>query len=153
MDPFSALAIACAVVAFVDFGSKVAVTTRKALAKAAQKETEALQAELEKAIASLSLFIDRVHEVSEDCNKATATASPGQRQLLQACAECDGIVVEFLEVLSKIKSRRDSRPAGRTFLGKAKDVDAVEQVNVDGLQKRLEQLRRNVIDTIILCIW
>ena len=101
MDPFTALALACAVVQFVDFGFKLLKSTtdihHSTTGATAQDDTiESVTQKLK------DLTLDLNHDIS-------SPQSPLEKRVQELAEECRKLSEELLRVLEKAKAKSDSR--------------------------------------------
>ncbi len=158
MDPLSALAIATAVVQFVDFGGKLLAQAWKQH-KNLSTEGGTGDAELAKIEAELPPLIDWIQEASATLPAPSAT-TPSQSRLRQVCDECD---TRLREVLEYVKDQRAHAPdAQRRRLGPGglfrgggrsrRPIDAAD-IEVASIKQSLGDMKRDVTEAVIFCLW
>jgi len=137
MDPLSALAIAAAVFQFVDLGSRVLT---KAWAKrqilrgtARDKRTEENLQFSKELLASLDCIQATCKGLRDSNSGTTHAATPAQLLLLRLCKDCESLAVEFHDALSNAGKATPNGP--------------------ENAQERLEGMKRQIVDCLILCIW
>jgi hypothetical protein len=105
MDPLSALAIAAAVVQFVDIGAKLVNKAWKVYTTPDKKE-EKDKNQLAQATRELSFLINGIEEASTTL-PSPETASPAQSQLRRICSECYSVATEFSHIVDRIRTHID----------------------------------------------
>lgn len=162
MDPFSALAIAAAVVQFVDFGGKLLWRTWDQYKdRLAAREEDAEVTQIVNDLSDLAAGVRANTEwLWRDPNQPP---SPAESQFLRLCGECDKITLEFHDALNRIKHRRLSRrsqtrsdapPSAAKPQGRRAELAGVWDSNrIDAMRTRLERLRGEVMTAILFCLW
>jgi hypothetical protein len=170
MDPLSALAIAAAVVQFVDFSAKL-ISRGRAKRKGsttAVPESGFERVELEKLSQELTLFTSKVHDASNGIPYDGTTESGARLQFAQLGDECNSIAMEFQAVLAQL---RDGRPGISVGLAKfwTKPLPRNPEPSSDdvhppfrgfwsneqgsAMRMRLDELRARVETALLFSLW
>lgn len=170
MDPFSALAIAAAVVQFAEIGGKLTVrswTKYREWRHKRESGTDTPSAEdieLEASLNDLSLF-NRTVRQSTDRVVAHDSPGPAEMQLLQLCEECDSIAIDLMDVLGKIKNRpmkkntqshldfKDRKGTHEEDKDRAVLAGLWTPSRIEKMRQRLSGLRQRTTTIILLCLW
>jgi hypothetical protein len=161
MDPLSALAIACAVIQFVDFGGKFIYHE---LFKRDPEHDDEGDIDLPTAEKEIAFLVDGLHTATATSTNSNASATPAQTQLLRICSECDDVAEELTRLIDQVKEQRASNASGQTaqrnaktsFYSRAtsrKTENKGVSDELSRLYERIGPLRRNAIDSVILCLW
>lgn len=171
MDPLSALAIAAAVVQFVEIGGKVFVRCwekYQALRSAgdnsyteSEREKEEMKRELEERVGSLTTLVSEAQLPSIE-GVASQPPTPAQQQLINAASECSRIRIQVDEIATRFITTWDSkldtktrRPHGLFSRSKNQEPNGhpVVTEEIEQVEKRCEFVRSQAMDSILLCIW
>ncbi|CAJ2504284.1 Uu.00g116780.m01.CDS01 [Anthostomella pinea] len=154
MDPLSALAIAAAVVQFVDIGGRLLKKAWESHNGHAREKTE--QQQLEEVEKQLSFLIDGVREASKTLSGSIVSnpTTPMQAQLLRLHAECVDISTEFNAAIQHMRALAQRPTRNRfSFRGHQSADKDVRDRDVRHILERLPVLRREVIDCVVLGLW
>lgn len=99
LDPFSAVSLACAIIQFVDFGSKIIVTGHDAYRSSSGTTQE--HADMEELTASLYKFQDKF--ATPGSSGDAATRSVDQRSLDELARKCSHAAGDILILLEDLK--------------------------------------------------
>ncbi|KAJ4854378.1 AAA domain-containing protein [Trichoderma breve] len=178
MDPLSSLAIAAAVFQFLDIGGKLLVKGwgyYKNMRGELRKETPDYgqlndeKRELLRAFEDLSSQISGIQATSENM-MASELATPANGQSLRLLSTCTSLSRDLEKIKKKInppskekincKDHLRYHPHGEESCKecqKRNDAEIMEfnrnEKNIEEIRRRLEALRRNVIDSVILGLW
>lgn len=183
MDPLSALAIAAAAFQFLELGGKLCIKAWEKYKHIQQDSPDDQmlaeeEKELQKTLEELSSQVSWFRSVSKGI-VASHPPTPGQAQLLELSSQCTELSSDFERIKSQLKlpnSRetnseihmrkhvgaslvlRRNMPEGKCRdCQKAKDEEEAEfQRNKEDFEKmrsKLEPLRRNIMDAILLSLW
>ncbi|OIW34319.1 hypothetical protein CONLIGDRAFT_709693 [Coniochaeta ligniaria NRRL 30616] len=180
MDPFSALAIAAAVVQFADIGAKLVNKAWLAYRTTTpDNEEEKFKDQLAQVTRELSFLINGIEDASTTL-PSPEIATPAQAQLLQICSECYDVATEFSHVIDRIRNRLDEKTrsaskaraskgtrqaeqagskigsrglsAFRPWKGSDPEKDNLSRVT-SKMHQRLQYMRHRVFDSVVLCLW
>jgi chromosome segregation ATPase len=155
MDPLSALAVAAAVFQFLDLGGK-------ALMKAWDKYKQMQQGtpddqklaeeeeELRRALKDLTTQISWIRDVLTNM-LASEPPTPAQARLKQLSSQCISLSNDFESIKHQMKPP-SSREIRSTVHQRNAELDR-NSGDIERISGRLESLRRNVIDYMLLCLW
>ncbi len=129
MDPLSALAIAAAVVQFVDFGGRM-LARGYDIGKRALHESAG--AELRNLAQQLSSLTVALHEALDGLPRGSAI-TPAQAKLRRACAMCDDISNEFQQA---------------AFAG-----SGLDSTKISLMKGKLVDAKAMVMETVLFCLW
>ena len=153
MDPLSALAIAAAVLQFVDFGGKLLSRTWDTyrVARHAAEENE----EISKVARQLSELSAGVRASTQSwLRTGDAVAVTAETQLHQLCEEIDSITTELQSIMEKIKRRKTVRKdPERKMITRFPLAGMWDARKISDMSERLEELNRRVMTAILFGLW
>ncbi|KAK1463837.1 hypothetical protein CMEL01_12598 [Colletotrichum melonis] len=172
MDPLSALAIAAAVVQFVEIGGKVFVRCwEKYQALQGQEDNndaeskrqkEEIERELKERVGSLTTLVSEAR-LPSIAGVASQPPTPAQQQLIKAASECSRIRIQVHEIATRFITTPNCEPdtKPRRSLGlfaRSKNREPnghflVTKEEFEQVEKRCEFVRSQAIDSILLCLW
>lgn len=173
MDPLTALAVAAAVVQFVDFGSRLVKRTWDVYKNEGMKDLEDRKAkELQKPKKQRSTHListetenDQLEGISNELKQLAQSMrdsteihhdhrppTKAENDLLRACEESEKVNVELQDLLAKISkrptSKRENAVNYRLPVARIWGQDKIGQ-----MEHRMEDLRRLAMGSVLVCLW
>jgi hypothetical protein len=141
MEPFSALGLACNIVQFVDFSCKL-FSSASDIYRSASGATQAVNdaTAIARTIHDLSSRLVAQHTTT-DADSSQLSRGPMSALLNQLASECRNTSTELLTALNGLRARPDSKWS--SFKAALTTVMKADQI--DKLEDRLEQYRRQII--------
>ncbi|KAF5242185.1 hypothetical protein FANTH_8817 [Fusarium anthophilum] len=160
MDPFSALAIAAAVVRFAEFGGKILTRTwDKYLIVYKGPDSVSQIAQESSYLTALTKELSELAKaVQVNSDEVVAGGSVAESQLLKLCTECESIETEFKKVLNRIDNRKrrtidkDDKRA-RNKIPRLALAGLWDRRKIDDMDNRLEALQKKIMNCIVFCLW
>ncbi|KAF5641620.1 heterokaryon incompatibility protein het-E-1 [Fusarium sp. NRRL 52700] len=174
MDPFSALAIAAAVVQFTEIGGKIFVRCWEEYRKLQEIghkgynrreraiEEKRIKDDLKARVDRLNTLVSETQLPSIE-SVASQPPTPAQQQLINVASECSRIRTEVHEIATRFIIRPDSRPdttvrRPRTLFSRSMNQEPnilplVTKEEIEQIEKRCEFARSQAMNSILICLW
>lgn len=148
MDPLSALSVAATVVAFIDFGAKVANTSFEVRASITGQPPEVVK------LAASSTYLSSLASRARDQVKGLGQSYPRQAESFEhIAAECANAEKELKHYLNKLTVNPTSKwtRAGSRFVV---SIYAVwNEKDLKEWQRRLDGIRDQIMMNVLMCVW
>lgn len=147
MDPTSALAIAAAVVQFVDFTARLLSETHNVY-KAGLGSTveDVVLTDITTDLAKLSTEVENKSTVLIRTNESRSTS---QETFLRICGECKIVCAELNSLVEKLSVKNPG--TFKSFQVAAKRIWSKERIL--SVKERLNEMRQQMMMAAIVCIW
>ena len=153
MDPLSILAIAAAVVAFVDFGGKLLRAASKRLGDADPVDLATSLEDLTREAAHLGRLGRRI-ESTHKSSEASASRNPEFDALLVELAREATVVSDDIEGLVATLQTTNKTPRQKKSSRKAaKDGSSETEMKIQEAQQRLRMIKDSMMSTVLTCLW
>ncbi|KAF5531083.1 hypothetical protein FMEXI_13162 [Fusarium mexicanum] len=160
MDPFSALAIAAAVVQFAEFGGRILTRTwdKYLIVYKGPDSVSQIAQESSDLTALTTELSELAKAVQVNSDEVVAGGSVAESQLLKLCTECESIETEFKKVLNRIDNRKrrtidkDDKRA-RNKIPRLALAGLWDRRKIDEMDNRLEALQKKIMNCIVFCLW
>lgn len=147
LDPFSAISLACAIVQFVDFGSKIIDTGHEAYRNSNGTTQE--YADLEELTTSLYKFQDKFANTGSPNDAATRSAD--QRSLDELARKCSYVAGDILILLEDLKVKETG--SLRTWDSLRQACRSVrKRERIQELQRSLEKISAQINSRLLYMI-
>jgi hypothetical protein len=149
MEPLSVLAVAAAVVQFVDYGTRLFTDARE-IYKSSPNQTKN-RVELTAVSQDLARLSNEVDARSKSLNLGDVGDS--EEVFLRLCRECKGISDELQESLAKLQARGTTKfeRAANSFFVALKSVWSAKRV--EELAERLKEMRQQMMMAVLVFLW
>ncbi|KAK6214428.1 hypothetical protein LQW54_004335 [Pestalotiopsis sp. IQ-011] len=155
MDPLSALAIAAAVIQFVDYGSRLVKRTWDVYKTAAMNDLEGIPETENDQLEGISNELKQLAQSVRDStgiHQEHRQPTKAETNLMWACEESEKVNAELQDLLAKIRRRpilkhQDDRNP-RYAVAKIWEKDKIGQ-----MEQRMENLRRQAMGAVLVCLW
>lgn len=147
MDPLSAVGLAGTLVQFIDFTSKI-VTQGRELYKTGSLK---LKGQVEAVTTDLLDFSTKFQQCSSCAQDESSSAAENEIALRKLCEECDGIALQLLAQLNRLKPLLvpPNKPPGRRADGSAMET---WRRSVEDHKQRVARLGHSLRSALI-CVW
>ena len=168
MDPLSALSVAAAVIQFVDFGQRLFVGTWS-IYRSSSGESVVLEdlSTVSRDLEQLSTSVERALEHTQGRENGPSISQYADESLLRACAECRAISSDIQNILLEIghsfqpmavanKKLAKNKRNGSLSLGECFRKALMQywkRDEIDDLNKRLADVRLQIIQAAMVSIW
>ena len=152
MDPLSILAIAAAVVAFVDFGGKLLRSASKRLKDADPIDLATSLEDLTREAAHLDCLGRRI-ESTHKSSEASASRNPELDALLVELAREATVVSDDIEGLVATLQTTNKTPRQKKPPRKAAKDGSGETEKIQKAQQRLSMIKDSMMSTVLTCLW
>lgn len=171
MDPLSALAIAAAVVQFVDIGGRGLVKCWQGFRElrivgSEDDDDEKLEIKQQTMLCELELRVSTLVTFTAEAQLpstqllASQPTTPAQQQLIVAASDCQTIRFDIDRILDRILTEQNGEPSGkakprwRTLpFTRSKNEPPSVMKEIEDIQEQCERVRGKVLDSVLLCIW
>lgn len=149
MDPISALSVAAAVVAFIDFGAKVASS-----AKFEVRSSATGQPAVAVRLAASSTHLSSLASTARDKAKALGLSYPRQAESFEhLAAECTNVEKKLKDALGQLAVNPTSRMTkwGSIFVVAVRSV--WHEKDFEEWDRQLGRIRDQVMMNVLMCLW
>lgn len=143
-----ALSVAAAVVAFVDFGVRVASKTFEIRGSVAGQPVEVV------GLASSSSYLSSLASTAKHRVENLGSSYSGQAESLGSLvAECASVEVKLEDALKKLTVKPTSHwtRKGQVFVVSIRSV--WKEKDVEALGRQLDRIRNQVMMNVVMCVW